>query len=211
MIKNLHPNRLEALTDGVFSIIMTILVLEVKVPELKGNYNNQELFDALVHEWPIIVGYFASFAILGTYWMAHNFIFQNYVRHIDRVLGYINMFFLMFASFIPFSAHFLGSYYQYSAAIILYAVNVIAIGASLYVLRNYILKNDYLRKDEINRKDIIHGSIRIAMPPLFAVFSIITSFWNYELSLILFMVPVIFNIVPGGINYLETKFIHGKN
>ena len=208
MIKNLHPNRLEALTDGIFSIIMTILVLEVKVPE--GNYDNGELIHLLVEEWPIILGFFASFAILGTYWMAHNFIFQNYVRHIDRVLGYINMFFLMFASFIPFSAHFLGTYYQEPVAIILYAVNVIAIGGSLYFLRNYILKNPYLRKDEISRKDIIHGTVRIAMPPAFALLSIIISFWNYKLSLILFIVPVIFNIVPGGINYLEYKFLHRK-
>jgi uncharacterized membrane protein len=206
----LQKHRLEALTDGVFAIIMTILVLEVKVPEILLHPSNTEAVQAIYDAIPLILSFFTSFSILGTYWMGHNFIFQNYVKHMNRELGYLNMFFLMMCSLIPFSAHFLGNFYQYSASIVVYAINVILIGFSLLILRNYILSKRNICYDNISKKDVIHGTIRIFMPPIFAVFSILISGISTQFSLLLFAVPVIFNIVPGGLNFIENKFVHKK-
>ena len=212
IFKDLGKQRLETLTDGVFAIIMTILVLEVKVPQMSGDITNEVLAEVLLGEWPLIVSFFASFAILGTYWMAHNFIFQNYVRKMDRVLGYLNMLFLIMASMIPFSAHFVGVFYEFSTAITLYAVNIILIGLALFVMRRYILLRDDLRSPGIDKRDIDHGTIRIFLPPVFALISIAVSQFNTSVSLLLFTVPVLFNMVPGGLLFIEEYlFAHIKS
>ena len=202
-LKHLQKQRLEQLTDGIFAIIMTILVLEVKVPTLVGEFSDAELRVALQAAAPLLTSFFASFAILATYWMAHNFIFQNYLARTDRVLSYLNMVFLMFASLVPFSAHFLGEYYTYPTAIIFYSLNIIAIGLSLFVFRGYILTTPRLQSRHIDKRDIIHGTIRIFLPPVFAILSIAVSFFVPRVSLILFAFPVVFNMLPGGLNYLE--------
>ena len=202
-LKHLQKQRLEQLTDGIFAIIMTILVLEVKVPTLVGEFSDAELRVALQAAAPLLTSFFASFAILATYWMAHNFIFQNYLARTDRVLSYLNMVFLMFASLVPFSAHFLGEYYTYPTAIIFYSLNIIAIGLSLFVFRGYILNTPRLQSRHVDKRDIIHGTIRIFLPPVFGVLSIAVSFFAPRVSLVLFAFPVVFNILPGGLNYLE--------
>lgn len=202
-LKHLQKHRLEQLTDGIFAIIMTILVLEVKVPTLVGQFSDGELRVALQAAGPLLTSFFSSFAILGTYWMAHNFIFQNYLAKTDRILSYLNMVFLMFASLIPFSAHLLGEYYIYPTAIIFYSVNIILIGLSLFVFRGYILNNPRLQSQHIDKRDIVHGTIRIFLPPLFALLSIGVSFFAPRVSLVLFAFPVLFNMLPGGLNYLE--------
>lgn len=208
--KHLRKNRLGALTDGIFAIIMTILVLEIKVPNLPDGVNDRSLRAALQETWPLLVAFFASFAILATYWMAHNFIFQNYLRGMDRVLGYLNMVFLMFASLIPFSAHLLGEYYTYPTAIIFYSLNIICIGLALFVFRGYILNRPRLQSRRIDKRDVLHGTIRIFLPPAFALLSIGFSFFAPRVSLTLFAVPVFFNIIPGGLNYLE-RIIFARN
>lgn len=199
----LNKNRLETLTDGVFAIIMTLLVIEVRVPRLIGDFTNQDLWTALDSIWPLISSFFISFAVLATYWMAHQFIFDKYVKRIDRVLAYLNMLFLSFASLVPFSANFLGLYFEYNVATIVYSINIIFIGLSLFVMRAYILSHKDLQTDNIPQHDVIHGTIRIFLPPVFSFVSIWISFYSINLSLLLFAFPIIFNMIPGGLNWIE--------
>ncbi len=201
----LSKNRLETLTDGVFAIIMTLLVIEVQVPRLIGEFANNDLWIALDGIWPLISSFFISFAVLATYWMAHQFIFDNYVKQMDRVLAYLNMLFLSFASLVPFSANLLGLYFEYNVATIVYSINIILIGLSLYVMRAYILSQKDLQTKYILKQDVIHGTIRIFLPPVFSVVSIFVSFYNINLSLLFFAFPIIFNMIPGGLNWIEDR------
>ncbi len=100
------PSRIQALTDGVFAIIMTLLVLELKVPAVqKGVELSRQLKGLGYH----LLLYFASFLLAGVYWVGHRLIF-SLVKHVNTTLVWLNIFFLMICSLIPFAAALLGNY-----------------------------------------------------------------------------------------------------
>ena len=105
--------RFEALTDGVFGIIMTILVFNISVPELilftEGEHATERLADRFADLWPDILAYIISFTTLGVYWVTHHRIFR-WVLYVDRPLIWINILFLMIIGFIPFSTTLLTQY-----------------------------------------------------------------------------------------------------
>lgn len=105
----LGKGRIEALSDGVFSIAMTLLVLELKVPELSHHATNDELLAALAKLRPSFLTFFITFMISGTFWFLHHLTF-HFVKHMNQVLCWINLFFLMFVSLLPFSAGLLGHF-----------------------------------------------------------------------------------------------------
>ena len=101
--------RLEALVDGVFAVAMTLLVLEVKVPELGEPGSARELFGALRHALPTLVAYFFSFGMLGLFWVWHHRLAAKLAR-LDVPLLAISLLFLSLVSFFPFAAAVLGRY-----------------------------------------------------------------------------------------------------
>jgi len=70
----MKQSRLEALTDGVFAIVMTLLVLDIRVPDIQGIVTDGTLLSALVDITPLLLSYLVSFALLFSYWRAHHFI-----------------------------------------------------------------------------------------------------------------------------------------
>ena len=102
------PARVIALSDGVFAIILTILVLERQVPELEPG---RSLGSVLVGLGPKFVAYVISFLMTGMYWVRHRDLFAG-VRHVDLAVVWLNLLFLPPASLIPFAASLLGAYGQ---------------------------------------------------------------------------------------------------
>lgn len=96
--------RLEAFSDGVFAIIITILVLEIKVPELGPDVSNIELWHTLSEYGHILIGYFLSVAVIAMFWLSHHFLFHTGAKNIDRWVVQLNTFFLAILALIPFSA-----------------------------------------------------------------------------------------------------------
>ena len=105
--------RLESLTDGVFAIIMTILVFNISVPELilftEGDFASERLSAKFADLWPDFLAYVISFSTLGAFWVAHHRIFR-WVLYVDRPLIWINISFLMIIGLIPFSTTLLTQY-----------------------------------------------------------------------------------------------------
>ena len=101
--------RLETLTDGVFAIIMTILVFNISVPELilftEGDFASERLSAKFADLWPDFLAYIISFSTLGAFWVAHHRIFR-WILYVDRPLIWINISFLMIIGLIPFLDHF---------------------------------------------------------------------------------------------------------
>src|SRR5215468_909030 len=84
----LGRNRIEALTDGVFAVAMTLLVLDIKVPELEQALSSAELPFRLLALWPKFLSYAISFVILGVYWVGHH-LQLSFIRSADRPLLWI--------------------------------------------------------------------------------------------------------------------------
>jgi len=96
-----ETTRLEAFSDGVFAIAITLLVLEIHVPSIAESVAAGGLGHALAERWPSFVGFAISFLTIGIMWANHHAIFQ-YVRRADRRFLMINVVFLMGVSFVPY-------------------------------------------------------------------------------------------------------------
>lgn len=108
-VTGISKGRLEMLFDGIFAIAMTILVLELKVPELADRHSVAELARALGHHSATFVSYLLSFVVLGTMWFRHNQHYRHF-RHITRSMLALQLLQLAMAAFFPFCAALFGRY-----------------------------------------------------------------------------------------------------
>jgi uncharacterized membrane protein len=202
----MKPSRLEQLADGIFAIVMTILVFDIKAPDLVSATNTHELYFALKDMLPIFLTYLLSFSLLFTYWRAHHFFVSIYARNVDRNLVNINAIFFLFLALIPFSTSLLGKYSDNQLAIIIFGVHTIIIGLCLFWIRHYVFKSDHIKNIEVSREEIRKGTIRIFVPVFFAFLAILTSFADKNLSLWLFTLAVIFNFSHMSTNLISRFF-----
>src|SRR3989344_1243502 len=115
----MHRPRLDQLADGIFAIVMTLLVLDFRVPVLELA-TNENLLLALKPLAPVLFSYVLSFLVLATYWIAHHYMMSLIAQNLNRTLTYLNIPFLMFVGLIPFSAKLLSTYYHTPMAIMVY-------------------------------------------------------------------------------------------
>lgn len=126
--------RLTALTDGVFAVAMTLLVLDLRVPDLLGGpasaHPERGLWDALVSQGPSFAAYLLSFTMLGTFWLAQHGLL-GILRRCDRTLTWIQLGFLFVVTLLPFSAALLARYDYLRVAVGVYWLNLLLLGAAL--------------------------------------------------------------------------------
>jgi uncharacterized membrane protein len=205
--------RLEALTDGIFAIVMTLLVIEIKVPELHDHFSETALIDGLKSLLPLFFSFALSFAVLVNYWFSHNFLITVMAKNTSRNLSYINLLFLAFVSLIPFSSHLLGSYPESNIAVAIYSLHVLIIALLIFVIREYIIRSPRIENPEsenlkldahgkFTSKDSFYGVVRIILAVGCAVLALIFSFFNTYLSIFLLLIPVFTGIVPGSLGFI---------
>lgn len=196
----MKQQRINGLSDGIFSIVMTLLAMEFKVPLFDGVVSDFALWQNLEKLWPVFVSFVLSFALLFTYWRAHHFLVSVYAKTITVGMANLNALFFFFITLVPFSAHLLGVYSSTRVAIVVYGLNVIMIGISLFWLRAYIEHTNEIHTINISRHELISGYVRILFPVFAAVFAILISFFSTELSILSFTIAILFNLLPTSIN-----------
>ena len=135
--------RIEALSDGVFAIALTLLILDVHVPLRETIHSEGDLIRAFCALSPKLLSVFLSFMTLGIFWGGHSAQFQ-FIQKSDRHLHWINLFFLLFVSLLPFSTAFLSEYLSYPFAVGLYWLNIFILGLLLYVHWAYAYSHDFV-------------------------------------------------------------------
>jgi uncharacterized membrane protein len=120
----LAVHRLEGLTDAVFAIVMTLLVLEISIPVIEQSALQAELPRRLLELGPKLYSYVLSFLVLGILWTLHHRSFHS-IKRSDIALVWLNIVFLMFVALIPFSTSLLGDYGTEQLSIVIYATNVL--------------------------------------------------------------------------------------
>jgi len=170
-------NRVEALTDGVFAIVMTLLVLELSIPVLAGSSANEELLSKLFELWPKLLVYMLSFIILGMMWAHHRFHFHCIARS-DGQLAWMNIILLMFVALIPFTASILGEYSNTQVAVVVYGTNVLLIMILSLVSWIYITRKDELADRAIDTEIAIRRKVMTIIGCLFFIIGIGISFLN---------------------------------
>jgi TMEM175 potassium channel family protein len=123
--------RLAALSDGVFAIAMTLLVLDLRVPAAEAIHSEPDLWRALVALAPRLTMYVVSFMTLGIFWVGQQ-TQLNHLERSDRSLSWIHIVFLFGVSVIPFSTSLLAEYTAYRIALLVYWGNILLLGAALF-------------------------------------------------------------------------------
>jgi uncharacterized membrane protein len=129
----MHKNRLETFTDGVFAIVITLLILDIHFPD--DSY--EHLIHAFIATIPKMLAYVSSFFVIGLYWTAHHQWFEK-VAKVNRTFLWLNIVFLMFISFLPFPTSLLGLYPFEPLPIIVYGVNLMIVNLMGFIMLWYL-------------------------------------------------------------------------
>jgi uncharacterized membrane protein len=138
--------RLAALSDGIFAVAMTLLVLDLRLPAAEAIHNEHDLWRALVALLPRLVPYLMSFLTLGIFWVGQ----QTQLNHLarsDRHLSWIHLGFLLAVTISPFSTMLLAEFMVYRAALLVYWSNILLLGAILYGSWGYALRAGLVKDD----------------------------------------------------------------
>jgi TMEM175 potassium channel family protein len=184
-----NPDRVIMLSDGVFAIVLTILVLEIKVPTDLASNSLRASFHELR---PTLEAWIVSFLIAGMYWVAHRDIFAR-VRSVNRDLVWLNLLFLLPCALIPFGASALGEYPNESLALQLYGVVVIAASVMRVVLYWYVVRHPKLLWPQAITGRSTQGFILSSIPIVAYLIAMAVAYASPTASVILFLsVPVVY-------------------
>ena len=187
------PARVMALTDGIFAIIMTLLVLDIHVPQLSaGESLTKSAF--LGEVWPNVVVFAISFVLTGLYWVAHRDMF-NLVRGVDRGLVWLNILFMLPVALVPAAAVLLGAYSHDQLALRIYGLLFVLIALMRLALWYYIGTRRHLLIEHVDRRTLLTGAFTsIALILAYLIAILVAGFAPY-LSLGIYAgVPVLYFI-----------------
>jgi uncharacterized membrane protein len=183
-------SRLEAFSDGVFSIVITLLILDVRLPN-----DASSLLDGLREVLPQTVTFVLSFVIVGLYWVAHHNML-HFVRAVDRYLLWLNLTLLLTVVFIPFSASLLGRHLDDPLAVIVYGANLMLVNAVGTALWLYATARPALTHGEIPPALRLFVARLHMSPVLVYAAALLLARWQIALSLVLFAAVPAFFILP---------------
>ena len=169
--------RLVFFSDAVFAIAMTLLVIDLRVPDLVGSVTDRRLASALAEDLPRVFSYALSFAVIGMYWLAH---WRRYaiVRRVDETLVLLNLLLLGLVAAIPFPTSLLGQYGDLAVAVVLYAGLLAAAGLAGTAGWLYVTRKGLMRPG-VTRTEVRVGTLRgLAVPVVMLGSLAILPFWG---------------------------------
>ena len=184
-----NPERVTMFTDGVFAIIITILVLEIGVP---AELPEQSLREAIDETGPELLAWVISFLIVGMYWAWHRDLF-NQVRYVNRDVVWLNLLFIMPAALIPFAASVLGEYHDEPIALHLYGAVLIVTSLLRWLLYGYVMRRPSLLWEPPGTKTRRIGGLLAGAPIVIYVIAMLVASAAPLLSLLLYLgVPLLY-------------------
>jgi TMEM175 potassium channel family protein len=175
-------DRIIFFSDAVFAIVMTLLILDISVPDIPQDSATAELPGRVLDLWPEFFSYTLSFLVIGTYWMAHHGTF-GYFRSYDRMLMWLNLLFLLSISFVPFPTALLGEYGEQQFPVVLYALSLAIPRLLLALVWWYATKRNLLIENLDPKISRYHLARSLAIPALFLL-SIIVSFFSVSAAIL---------------------------
>lgn len=199
-VHGLPKNRLETLVDGIFAIAMTILVLELRIPETQGTSG---LAGQLADLWPRFATFFISFIVLGVYWFAHHQVFHFVVR-VNRTLVWLNILFLMGIALVPFVAALMGNYPADPVALSLYGAVLGLLAVLGYLIWWYLTTYPGLLVHDLDPDLVRRVRFWLASGPIISTVAIALAFVSPTLTLLIYLaLPAIFILFNPVNRYFE--------
>jgi uncharacterized membrane protein len=188
-------NRIEALSDGIFAIVMTLLILEFHVPNLPPNAPNVEVAPALLSLWPKFASYAVTFVSLGFFWVGHHIMYQV-IRRADRTLLWLNIFFFMFVSLLPFSTSVLNAFSDAFIAPLFFGANLAIIGWILFFQWHYANSQPDMLANFVSIEYRASVRSRMLLVPVATTLTVLICFWSVGISLAVYLLLLPLYMLP---------------
>lgn len=156
-------DRIVFFSDAIFAIVITLLVIEIRPPEIEA-LTNAEVIDAIMGVVPAISVCLLSFAVLGTYWILHHRVFK-WITGYDYRLVTLNLLFMLTTIFVPVTTSFLGHFANFPAASIFYALSIGVMGLAEFAVWAYAAHKRRFIRDDIPAGLMRYVTYRILIPP----------------------------------------------
>lgn len=193
-ILNMSSGRLETLGDGIFAIAMTIMVLELALPVVKGGSWN-DFTAALRHSANDFLCYVISFVVLGIMWFGHRMMFE-YISRSNRYFIFLGVLFYLVVCLVPFSTRFLAANTLKWYAILVYGLNLSMCNLTLFAQWSYgIAKSSLMHKelpDEVRKE----AKILFLLSPVVYSIAIGISFFAPVVSVGIYVITPILYLIP---------------
>ena len=158
-----ETGRVEAFSDGVFAIAITLLVLEIHVPDVPEGWS---LWHALGREWPSYFAYVVGFLVIGVMWLNHHTTF-GYIAHVDRMLLLLNLLLLLTIAAVPWPIELVARYLnrgsQASVAVAVLGLLMTAMSIAFTAFWQYATRHPGLLDDGVDTSLVMGGRLRFAL------------------------------------------------
>src|SRR5712691_1750759 len=196
-----NTNRLEAFSDGVFAVAITLLVLNIKIPGMDSASKplDEDLWRRLLEEWPSLVAYVTSFATIGIMWLNHHRLFTH-IKRTDTGLLLLNLLLLLFIVLVPVPTALLAEYVvrpNEHAAAIIYSGTFFVMACCFNLLWRYDSYNNRILGKEADTRAVAAISRQYLFGPLFYLITFGLAFINVPSSIVLNFLFALFFAVPG--------------
>jgi uncharacterized membrane protein len=198
-------SRVEAFSDGVIAIIITIMVLELKLPDVSTEATTRDILHHLVKLGPYFGAYVFSFMMVGIFWTNHHHMYHLLEKTNEPLLG-LNLVFLFWMSLIPFASGVMGANPLLPTSAALYGFIMLMTTLSLALIRQYTLRKGLVHQDEdplLNSKIQSvsrHGTTKSYLGTAAYLLSIPLAFVSIWLAYLCFVIPPILFFMPHGID-----------
>jgi len=181
----MKTSRLEAFSDGVLAIVITIMVLEFKAPE-------DLTFESLLHLTPIFLSYLFSFIFIGIYWNNHHHLFQITEKVNGKIL-WANLHLLFWLSLIPFATSWIGEKHIEQLPVAFYGFILLMSGIAFYILGKVIVKQ---HDEDFELKKITNSAFKPKVSIVIYILGIGLSFINPWISIFCYVVVTLIWTIP---------------
>ena len=195
-----ETGRVEAFSDGVFAIAITLLILDVHVP--RDLTETTTLADALLRQWPSYLGFLTSFALIGIMWINHHKLF-TLIKRTDHLLLVFNALLLLGATIVPFTTSLLAEYIGQSEqrlAAMVYTGNFFVIAIFFNLLWRYAARGHRLLGYDVSEAEVRSINRAYALGPPVYLLCFAIAYFSVPLALGMTIALVIFYALPLGTN-----------
>jgi uncharacterized membrane protein len=201
-VGDMPTSRIEAFSDAIFAVILTLLVLEIHVPELRGSNISAALAHSLIAMAPKFMAYGLSFVIICIWWVAHYQLFHVLTRS-DRGLLWINSAFLLWLSFVPFPTALMGDYPREPIAVICYGAVTTLAGMSFCLMRYYAFYVARLVDERIDRQLLRSAMLRSLLNPALHGIAVCLAVVDTRISIALYIALPLMFFIPSSLERHE--------
>jgi uncharacterized membrane protein len=191
-------HRLEAFSDGVIAIVITLMILEIKIPVVSDNASGIEIWTQWFNLLPALTAYVLSFIMLGLLWVNHHQFFLQ-LKQLDRKLLWYNLHLLFWMCIIPIPTAFLGQHFQKPEATALYGFTMFMTASAFAIMREYVHRHEHLLIDNLSTALRKKLRVKLLGTVILYFISIFAGYISNYISIAIFVLIIIIYFMPQNI------------